>query len=196
MKNIKTIIVVVMIFIPILMYVYMSGVNKGVKHTTENYIDSIDNMFDNIALSDTNFFNIEELKDFNLDVSEFDLDKFKLNNGFDLKELYKDNIEFYTLDTMDIESFDFEELEMLGFTFYLYDLDSVLYDSYYILIVSREFSKVISLYNTIPPNEIIRSNDDLYKIVLPPTILDKSKMIENIYKMRIRGKKIRMMMLK
>lgn len=196
MKKYTSYIILVMIMIPLLMFVYLTGVNKGVTYTAQSYNDSINQLLNNTYLGDTQVLNINDLKTLNLNVSDFDLQKFKVNNGFDLKEIYKDNIEFYNLDTMDIDKINFNELDFLCLNVYLADLDTVTYDSYYVILASTQFTKIISLYNSFKEDEYIRSNDDLYKISKMPVSNNKDKAIDYIYKLRIRGKKMRMMILK
>ena len=201
MKNIKTIIILLMIIIPLMMLVYLAGINNGIRYTEKYYIDSVSKALVNITLNnmknvDSSIITIDELRELNLDISEFDLEKFRLNNGFDLEQLYKDKIDFYTLDTMNIDSMFFENLELLGFELYLYDLDTVLYDNFYILMGSKDFTNVLTLYNELPANEYGKSNDDIYKIIKSDEYMSRENIIQHVYNLNMKNRKIRMMVLK
>lgn len=184
----------ILAIIPIIMFIYMTGMNKGVSHTTENYIDSINNVFDEYIMDDMDILDMNDFKD--LDLSDFDLDDFKLNNGFDLKKIYKDNIVFYNIDTMNIENINFDELDILYVDIYLSNLDSIVYDSFHMIIVGNEYTKILNLYNQIPTDEFIPTGGILYKVIKPKTVDEKDEQINTIYNFRIRDENIRMLKLK
>lgn len=73
------------------------------------------------------------------------------------------NMFIYELDTININKYD--TLNMIGVDIYLYNKDTLLYDTQHLVISSNNFVSMLDLYNDIESDKLYCTDINMYKFI-------------------------------